>query len=59
MENLAETECQNQGSSSAVAVPCYNCNMVDQKMSQSITTKVIHPQPNFEITLKQYVSIHC
>ena len=53
MENLDETECQYQGSSSAVAVPCYNCNMVDQKMSQSITTKVIHPQPNFKITLKQ------
>ena len=51
MEILNETECQYQGSSSAVAVPRYNYNMVDQQISQSITTKAIHPQSNCKITL--------
>ena len=46
MENLNDTECQHQGNSSAVAVPHYNYKMVDQQISQSITTKAIHPQSN-------------
>ena len=46
MENLNDTECQYQGSSSAVAVPRYNYNMVDQQISQSITTKLMQLQAN-------------